>query len=128
MRSGYRFILYIFVLLLVIAGGMLYFMRGEAAKFLSNNAGIVIIEANNNIIATTSRDTLDVGIFKSAKFLSLKNNITKFDFEAVCKVPVGRIDTVATTSDGTLATSTQIISCIVGNNIPFPLETKKPIE
>lgn len=128
MRSGYRFILYIFIFLLIIAGGALYFMRSEVAQFLSTNAGIAQTEINKIAIATTSRDTLDVSVFKSAKFLSLKNNITKFDFDAVCKVPVGRIDTVATTSDGTLATSTQIISCIVGNNIPFPLEIKKNIE
>jgi len=128
MRSGFRFILYIFIFLLIIAGGALYFMRSEAANFLSDNAGIAKTEINNKAMATTSRDALDVSIFKSAKFLSLKNNITKFDFEAICKVPVGRIDTVATTSEGALSTSTKIISCIVGNNIPFPLEVKKPIE
>jgi len=128
MRSGYRFILYIFILLLIIAGAVLYFMRNEAAKFLSDNSGLTTVEIKTQAISTSSRDSLDVAIFKSAKFLSLKNNITKFDFNAVCKVPVGRIDTVATTSEGTLATSTQIISCIVGNNTPFPLETKKSIE
>ena len=128
MRSGYRFILYIFILLLIIVGAVLYFMRNEAAKFLSDNSGLTTVEIKTQAISTSSRDSLDVAIFKSAKFLSLKNNITKFDFNAVCKVPVGRIDTVATTSEGTLATSTQIISCIVGNNTPFPLETKKSIE
>jgi len=128
MRSGYRFILYIFILLLIIAGMVLYFTRNEAANFLSDSSGLATKEIKTQAIATSSRDSLDVAIFKSAKFLSLKNNITKFDFDAVCKVPVGRIDKVATTSEGVLATSTQIISCIVGNSTPFPLDTKKPIE
>ena len=128
MRSSHRFIIYIFIFLLVIASGVLYFMRSEAAKFLSENAGIAKTEINNKLIATTTRDSLDVGIFKSAKFLSLKNNISKFDFDAVCKVPVGRIDKISTTSEGAITTSTQIISCIVGNNTPFPLATNNPIE
>lgn len=125
MKSGYRYILYIIILLIIIAGGMLYFFRKEAANFLSINAGIKESEFLVKDIATSSRDSLDVSILKSAKFSGLKNNVTKFDFDAICKLPVGKIETLATTTEGELATSTQIITCIVGNNILFPLPPNK---
>ncbi len=123
MKSGNRYILYIFLVILIGAGLALYLLRNQAATFLSDSTGVSTLIIPGKV-ASSSKDALDTSLLTNSKFLSLKNNITKFDFDSICKTPVGQIETVATSSDGTVSTTTQTLSCVQGNNIPFPLPAK----
>jgi|GEM_PF-1102456 hypothetical protein len=132
MKKGYQAILYIIIILILASGLMLFLWRDNALNYLNENTGVANLESTAKTTAT-SKDTLDSTILSDAKFLSLKNNVTKFDFESICKVPVGKV-AVATVinSDGTQATAsttdstaTQQTGCILGNSIPFPVTVKK---
>lgn len=124
MKSGNRYILYIFIIIMIGAGLTLYLMRDQAAGYLNEATG-VMRDVSTVKVSTSSKDTIDTAMFSAPKFLALKNNVNKFDFDSICKTPVGQILTVATSSSGQLATTTQTLSCLLGNNTPFPLPIKK---
>jgi len=123
MKSGNRYILYILLVILIGVGLTLYLIRNQVADFLNESTGMsgLVIPAR---VATSSKDALDASLFTNSKFLSLKNNVNKFDFDSICKTPVGQVETVSTSSDGEIVTATQTLSCVQGNSIPFPLPTK----
>ncbi|MFA5131438.1 MAG: hypothetical protein WC467_03350 [Patescibacteria group bacterium] len=125
MKKAHHSILYIVIFLLVAGGVALYLWRNEALVFMSDTTGLSQAASTPKVTAAPSNNALDMTIFTAPKFLSLKNNVVKFDFDNICKTPVGRVESVATSSNGTLATTTSIINCIVGNNLPFPLPLKK---
>jgi len=127
MKKGYQAILYI-VIILILAGGLLLFLwRDSVLGYLNENAGVASLESTVKTKAT-SDDTLDTSILSDAKFISLKNNVTKFDFESICKVPaikVAAVSTVSASGTSTASTTAQQTGCIVGNSIPFPVTLKK---
>ncbi len=125
MKRAHHSILYIVIFLLLAGGAALYLWRNEALVFMSETTGLSQAVSKPKVGATPSSSALDLTIFTAPKFLALKNNVVKFDFDNICKTPVGRVETVATSSNGTLATTTSIINCLVGNNVPFPLPPKK---
>lgn len=125
MKKAHRSILYILVFLLIGGGAALFFWRGSVLMFMEDNTGLNEAATPPKVTATMNKSALDMTIFTAPKFLALKNNVLKFDFDNICKTPVGRIESVATSSSGTLATSTQIVNCLLGNNLPFPLPVKK---
>lgn len=123
MKSGNRYILYILIFVIIGLGLTLYLMRNQASDYLNETTGVM--KAVSTVkVSTSSKDTIDTAMFSAPKFLALKNNVNKFDFDAICKTPVGQILTVATSSNGQLATTTQTLSCLLGNNTIFPLPTK----
>lgn len=104
-------------------GIALYVMRNQAADYLNATTGV--IQAVSPIkVSTSSKDTIDTALFTAPKFLALKNNVNKFDFDSICKTSVGQIVTTATSTNGEVVTTTQTLSCALGNNTPFPLPTK----
>ncbi len=123
MKSGNRYSLYIFLVILIGLGLTLYLSRDQAATFLNDSTGISSSSVPEKI-ASSSQNAIDLALFTNSKFISLKNNITKFNFNTICKTPVGQLETVATSSDGTTATSTQILSCVQGNSQPFQTPVK----
>ena len=123
MKSGNRYILYIFIIILIAAGSALYILRNQAADYLNTTTGVM--EAVTSVkVSTSSKDTIDTVLFTAPKFLALKNNVNKFDFDSVCKTSVGQIVTTATSTSGEIVTTTQTLSCALGNNTPFPLPIK----
>lgn len=123
MKSGNRYILFIFISIIIGTGLTLYIMRDQAADYLNEMTAVKKI-ASTLKVSTSSKDTIDTAMFNAPKFLALKNNVNKFDFDSICKTPVGQVLSVATSTSGQLATTTQILSCQQGNNMPFPLPTK----
>ncbi len=124
MKSGYRAILYIVIILLIAGGLTLFFLRDQVTTFLAEQAGVAKVGVPAKVNVAANPNALDIEIFKTAKFTALKNNVVNFDFDSICKTPVGTIETTATTTDGEVATSTTTLSCRLGNNIPFPLPLK----
>lgn len=125
MRSGFRFLLYIAIIAIIASGVLLFLFKEDAFSFLSDSAGVLTPELAIKKAATSSKETLDNAILNDAKFLSLKNNVTKFDFESICKTSVGELSIVSTSSEGVVSTTTQKINCALGNNSPFPLPAAK---
>jgi len=125
MRSGFRYILYIIIALIVVGGLTLFVLRDQAVTFLSDNTGVTAAVKTPSIAAGASKDALDNSLLSASKFVALKNNVVTFDFDSICKTPVGKIEVGATSSDGVFATSTQTVSCDLGNNVPFPVPPKK---
>lgn len=99
--------------------------KEDAFSFLSDNAGVLPPELALKKVATTSKESLDNTVLSNPKFLSLKNNVNKFDFESICKTAVGEILVVSTSSEGVVSTSTKSVSCSLGNSAPFPLPKPK---
>jgi len=125
MKSGYRYILIVIIALIIIGGLALFFLREKAVNYLSDSTGVSEKIVPAKVGGPSAKDTLDLTTINSQKFKALKNNVVKFDFDSICKTPVGKIETVATSSDGATTTSTQIINCVVGNSVPFPVPVKK---
>lgn len=124
MKNGFRYILYIVIFIIVGIGITLLILKNESVQYLSENFGVAKLVVPLKVSPSTSKDTLDTELFKDTKFVSLRNNVIKFDFDSICKNAVGQVQTVSTSSDGTVSTSTRSLNCIVGNNIPFPVPPK----
>ncbi len=124
MKNGFRYTLYIVMAIIIGIGLTLFILKNESVKYLSDNFGITEASGPLKMASSTSKDTLDTDLFKDTKFVSLKNNVLKFDFDSICKTSVGVVQTVSTSSDGTVSTTTRSLNCVVGNNIPFPLPPK----
>lgn len=129
MKKGYQAIVYIVIILILLAGLALFLWRDNILDYINTNTGVASLESTIKTQAT-SNDTLDTGILSDARFTALKNNVVKFDFDSICKVPAGGKTVVASTTDSTAtstATSTVVQStgCLLGNSIPFPVTVKK---
>ncbi len=124
MKSGYRYILYIVIILIIASGLALFFWRNQLVVLLGDQAGVKKIDTSAKIATSSIKNALDTEIFKAPKFVALKNNVVNFDFDLICKTAVGEIETVATTSEGEIATSTNTLNCTLGNGVPFPPSSK----
>lgn len=131
MKKSYQAILYIFLLLIIAAGLLLFLWRDNALNSLNESFEINKLESATKT-AVISKDTLDSDILSAPKFVALKNNVNIFDFDSICKESVGKtVSTIKTIEIGgassTAATSSaaQKVNCIIGNSIPFPVPAKK---
>jgi len=125
MRDAHRYIIYIVVLLVLAGGLVLFIFRDEAINFLNEKTNLPAKELSLKVASSSPKDALDIRLLETPKFVSLKNNVIKFDFDDICKTPVGRVDTTATTSEGEVITSSQVINCSLGNGLLFPVPVKK---
>lgn len=125
MKGANRYIIYIIIILILAGGLALFLLQDEAITFLNEKTKVPIAELPTKVASSSIKDALDIGLLTAPKFISLKNNVVKFDFDNICQTPVGRTLTVATTSEGELATSSQIINCSLGNGLLFPVPVKK---
>jgi len=111
---------------LFVGGGVLLFIfKDGVLEILNNNAEILTPEMIIQKASTANKETLDNAILGDARFLTLKENVKRFDFDSICKNSVGELSLVSTSSDGTVSTTTQKINCALGNGAPFPLPTVK---
>jgi hypothetical protein len=125
MKSGYRYILYIVIVILIASGLALLFMRNTALDFLNQNAGISEPDLVIKNVIPATKDTLDSSLLNSANFTALKNNVTKFDFNTICGTVVGQIVATSTSATGVVSTTTENVSCVKGNGLPFVIPVKK---
>lgn len=124
MKSGYRYILYLLMVAIIASGLALFFLREQATNFLSKNTGVANSVVPVKIATSSAKDALDISLLKTAKFQALKNNVINFDFDSICKTPVGQAEIIATTTEGAVATTTKILHCTLGNNTPFSSSDK----
>ncbi len=125
MKSRFRYILYIVLILIFIGGIFLFLFKDEVFLFLSDNAGVMspemIIKESSSIRQASLSDT----VLSDAKFIALKNNVSKFDFELLCKNPVGELVSTSTNAEGLVISAKKPINCALGNRDPFPVSNKK---
>lgn len=125
MRSAHRYIIYIVVLLILVLGALLFAFRNQAVGFLNDKTGLPEAELNTNIATSSLKNVLDTTVLETPKFESLKNNVKKFDFDSICGEPVGRVETTATSTEGESVTTSAVLSCVLGNGLPFAVPPKK---
>jgi hypothetical protein len=101
MRNNYNSLLYIFIVILVLAGLSLLFLRQPFVDILREKTGIAAIDVPTRKSPPAS-ELINTEILKNDRLLSLKNNIKVFVFEEVCGESVN--------------TSKR---CAKGNNNPF---------
>lgn len=140
MKDSYRIILYILIMLLILAGILLFFFRVSLLGFLQEKANLSALEISPVTVATSS-DALDLSVLRSARFTGLVNNVISFDFDNVCHWPTTaqtvvvapktvQVETVTETVEtGTGAetgaeTATTTVTatprgCVQGNSFPF---------
>lgn len=128
MKSGHRYIIHILILLILVFGLGLLFWRNEVFDMLHDNSGFYDPSLLLNSSPSVAKDSLDTGIFDNAKFIVLKNNVYKFDFDNICR------DVSSQKQSGTsnIQLSNQeyaaSVICLLGNSVPFaaPAPEKVP--
>lgn len=87
MKSGHRYIIHILILLILVFGLGLLFWRNEVFDVLHDNSGLYdpSLLLTSSQITAKSKDSIDTSIFDNAKFIVLKNNVYKFDFDNICR-------------------------------------------
>ena len=127
MRNKYGLIILVFAGLLLIVEAVLFFAKENVASFFDNQENLAGLVRPLNM---SSSKTINDTVLKSTKFQSLKNNVTNFNFNDICKRPNGSVTAIAATSettvnsDGTTAATSssstpENINCSQGNNSPF---------
>lgn len=129
MKKGFSAILYIVTIIILLVCLALFLFRDQALSFLNESTGVANLEIAAKV-ATSSKDTLDTSLLSTLKFTTLKNNVSSFDFDSICKAPIGKtVAAAVVTPPVGGATSTEVIvaprNCTPGNNIPFPVPAKK---
>lgn len=129
MKKGFQAILYIVIILILLVCLVLFLFRDQALSFLNESTGVASLEIAAKV-ATSSKDTLDTSLLSTPKFTTLKNNVSSFDFDSICKAPIGKTAAAVVAIQSVEgATSTEVIvaprNCTPGNNIPFPVPVKK---
>jgi len=113
-------ILYILVGLLLAGGVALFLFRDAALAFLNNQADLDNVP---NISVVIRKETLKTDILNSPTFTSLKNNVTNFQFAAICSGPLGAPVALTVAAPGTspAATGTPAVAtgCVQGASDPF---------
>lgn len=124
MRSKYGIIIFILIVLLIIGGIVLYFVKDNIASYFSTQEDLASLSAPMKV--TASSEALDDSAIKSTTFKALKNNVNNFDYNNICKRPavpvVSVIKTVEILPSGAEATTTppiENVNCQRGNNNPF---------
>ncbi len=115
MKTTFRLIFICFIGLLLLVAVAAFFGRQTIRSWVNtrNDLGQMALEA-----APEKPVNLDTALLKSTKFLSLKNNVTNFDFDSICKRPVAKTAVVET--KGAAATGSPVsVGCVLGNNVPI---------
>lgn len=101
MRSKHALVLYILIILLLIAGLLLLFLRQPFIDYFRVQTGIAAIEVPVRQ-SPPAQDLLDTAILSSDKLSSLKDNVKVFSLDDVCGDSVNAVK-----------------PCSVGNVNPF---------
>ena len=101
MRSKYKSILVILILVMVLAGLSLLFLRQPFVDYLREANGVSAV--NVPVRKSPPANTLiNTDILEDERLINLKNNVTIFDFEDICGESVNTAK-----------------RCVVGNSNPF---------
>jgi len=127
MKQLFKIILYSLIVLLIMSGLILFFIRDRVINFIHDETGLV----DSGAVASATlapRETIDPEVLKSKLFTSLTNNAVNFDFDNICWRPDTATDSLSLdpteTATGTELTSTTTatvapLGCRPGNDLPF---------
>ncbi|MFA5000443.1 MAG: hypothetical protein WC545_03735 [Patescibacteria group bacterium] len=140
MKKSYRAILYLLVLVMIVAGILLFVYRDRLLDFLQEQADLAA-PAVAPLAFSVSVDALDTSALDSPQFTALTNNVIDFDFDNICYRPaaVGAVITPLTPSvpgetvvgeeseaGEESGISTPIpVHCVKGNSLPFPVREEE---
>lgn len=132
MKNYFRFILYVFIGLIIGVGLLLFIFHSQIFDWLEGSSNLTV-----NIpgpVATSSVGAvLDLSLLQAPRFTALKDNVVNFDFDNICwrpsvtVVPSNQfLATVPiTAASSTAATTTAPVNCVLGNNLPFLIQQIK---
>jgi len=100
-----------------LGGLLLFFLRIQLLDVLRSQTGVDGSMVLTEVAPNVDNSALDIEVLNSAKFISLKNNVNKFDFENICEQGSDSSFNVVSL-EGEVETS-QIGGCVLGNNVPF---------
>ncbi|MFA5023996.1 MAG: hypothetical protein WC523_03530 [Patescibacteria group bacterium] len=121
LKNTYRLCLYVLIALMIAGGGVLFLAREAIINYLRAQNNIIPPTTYVKTASSTSGETLDIDLLKTAKFKALKNNVLQFDFDKICQRPAATLTTLAETATTTIenATTTPPTNCAVGNSNLF---------
>lgn len=119
MKSGHRYIIHILIALIFISGLGLLLWRNEVFDMLHDTSGVYDSSLLINSSLPTAKDSLDTDIFDNAKFIVLKNNVYKFDFDTICRDVSAQRQSGTTNDQLTAQEYAASVVCLLGNNAPF---------
>jgi len=121
MKNSYRIILYIFLLILLTGGIALFLFQGQVLGFFEARTDSLI---PLRPAVTPSRNILDLSALESPNFKALVNNVINFNFDNICWRPDTETSQGAATSSNGESAVVAPLSCVQGNNSPFPVRVK----
>lgn len=129
MKSGHRYIIYILILIIFVSGLGMLLWRNEVFDMLHNTSGVYDPGLIINPSSLATKDALDMDIFDNAKFIVLKNNLYKFDFDTICRDVSAQKQSGTTNEQLTAQEYAASVVCLLGNSVPFaaPVVDKAPI-
>lgn len=119
MKSGHRYIIHILIILIFVFGLGLLLWRNEVFNILHDNSGVYDPSLLINSPLPTAKDALDTAIFDNAKFIVLKNNVYKFDFDTICRDVSAQKQSGTTNDQLTAQEYAASVVCLLGNSAPF---------
>jgi hypothetical protein len=124
MKSGHRYIIFIALVIIIIAGILLLVWRDDMFTSLYEKSGLQQTEliGQSLMVAPNTKETLDITILENAKFLVLKKNFNQFNFDLICQ-DASNSGKQVSVSPGVVSVSAQTGLCTVGTGSPFPLAT-----
>lgn len=126
MRNSYRSILLLLIALIIAGGVLLFILRDQLLDVLREQTGVNALMSPSEMAMSSAKNVLDTTILSSPAFLSLKDHVTKFEFDNICQRG-GSISSPVTVVVGEEAQSSAVqeISCVLGNSAPFASKNKK---
>ncbi len=119
MKSGHRYIIHILIVLIFVSGLGLLLWRNEVFDVLHNASGVYDPSLLINSSLPAAKDSLDTDIFDNAKFIVLKNNVYKFDFDTICRDVSAQRQSGTTNDQLTAQEYAASVVCLLGNSAPF---------
>lgn len=130
MKQFYKITLYSLLALLIIVGGVLFFVRHKILEYFYNQTDLTV--STIVLPAASSGETLDPAILKNKRFTTLTNYAVNFDFDNICwrpdavATPTLKPEEIATGTELATTTTGAVISngCRQGNDVPFIVKKK----
>lgn len=128
MKSGHRYIIHILITLILVFGLGLLLWRNEVFNVLHDNSGFYDPSLLLNSSPSASKDSLDTSIFDNAKFIVLKDNVYRFDFDTICRDVSSQKQSGRTNDQLSNQEYAASVVCLLGNSVPFaaPAPEKAP--
>jgi len=127
MNKTYRPLLYILIGLILLAAVALFLFRDKVVSSLPTAEPVTLVPLAS--IGQAASSSLDVSTLQSAKLKTLRNYISKFNFDDICGRPEATAVIVSSPSPAATSTASSTIKttpvgCSRGNGLPFFIKTE----